>query len=295
MEKNDDIMVSILTLAYNHEPYIRQCLDGIVMQRTNFRFELLIHDDASTDETANIIREYEKKYPNIIKPIFQKENQYSKKVPIGATYLYPRAKGKYIALCEGDDYWIDPYKLQKQVDFLEANLGYSVTGHNAIILNEENKKCDLFNRTLLNNEYTIEDIIINNWFIPTASILYRKSTLQQREYNKSFANGDYYLQLRLLLGGEKLYYSNEVMSVYRKHLTGFSNTFTPEILINNLSDLFNHINDITNFKYNDSIEIKKQKLNQQLQEELRINKITKSFKYRFIVAASNFFHRLLKI
>lgn len=117
-------LVSIVTLAYNHGKYIRQCLDGFVMQKTDFPFEVIIHDDASTDDTAEIIREYELKYPEIIKPIYQKENQYSKKVPIGATYLYPKAQGKYIAECEGDDWWTDPYKLQKQVDFLESHPDY---------------------------------------------------------------------------------------------------------------------------------------------------------------------------
>ena len=87
------------------------------MQKTDFPFEILIHDDASTDGTADIIREYEAKYPDIIKPIYQTENQYSKGIKVSQVYQFPRAKGKYIALCEGDDYWTDPYKLQKQVDF----------------------------------------------------------------------------------------------------------------------------------------------------------------------------------
>lgn len=116
MTKN--ILVSISCITYNHEPYIRECLDGFIMQKTDFAFEVLIHDDASTDKTADIIREYEAKFPNLIKPIYQTENQFSKKVgSINAKFNYPRAKGKYIALCEGDDYWTDPLKLQKQVDF----------------------------------------------------------------------------------------------------------------------------------------------------------------------------------
>ena len=114
-------LVSICCITYNHAPYIRQCLDGFVMQKTNFTFEVLVHDDASTDDTADIIREYEARYPGIIKPIYQTENQYSQGVNVNRTYNYPRAHGKYIALCEGDDYWTDPLKLQKQVDFLEAN------------------------------------------------------------------------------------------------------------------------------------------------------------------------------
>lgn len=91
-----------------------------MQQKTNFPIEVLIHDDASTDGTQDIIREYEKKYPNIVKPIYQKENQYSKGVKVSLVYNYSRARGKYIALCEGDDYWTDPYKLQKQVDFWKA-------------------------------------------------------------------------------------------------------------------------------------------------------------------------------
>src|SRR5690606_7564710 len=120
-------LVSISCITYNHAPYIRQCLDGLVMQQCNFTFEVLIHDDASTDDTQEIIKEYQKKYPEIIKPIFQDENQYSIGIRgIMPRFNYPRAQGKYIALCEGDDYWTDPLKLQKQVDFLEANPEYSL-------------------------------------------------------------------------------------------------------------------------------------------------------------------------
>lgn len=121
MEENQ-ILVSISCITYNHAPFIRQCLDSFLMQKTNFAFEVLIHDDCSTDGTTDIIREYEKKYPDIIKPIYEEENQYQQGKPAGsAVWNFPRAKGKYIAMCEGDDYWIDQYKLQKQVDILESN------------------------------------------------------------------------------------------------------------------------------------------------------------------------------
>ena len=115
------IKVSVLCAAYNHERYIRKCLDGFVMQKTNFKYEVLINDDASTDNTAQIIREYEEKYPDIIKPIYQTENQYSKGVRITTEILGPKAKGKYIAFCEGDDFWTDENKLQAQVEALEAH------------------------------------------------------------------------------------------------------------------------------------------------------------------------------
>ncbi|QFQ13793.1 glycosyltransferase [Pseudoprevotella muciniphila] len=121
---DNEILVSIHCLTYNHAPYIRECLDGFVMQKTNFRYEIVIHDDASTDGTADIIREYEKKYPDLFNAIYETENQYSKYN--GDFYqiqniLQKAIKGKYVAYCEGDDYWIDPYKLQKQVDILESD------------------------------------------------------------------------------------------------------------------------------------------------------------------------------
>lgn len=115
-------VVSISCVTYNHENYIRQCLDGFLMQVCSFDFEILIHDDASTDGTRIIIEEYQKKYPEIIKPIFQEENQYSKGIrSFNARFNFPRAKGKYIALCDGDDYWSDSLKLQKQFECLENN------------------------------------------------------------------------------------------------------------------------------------------------------------------------------
>ena len=122
-------LVTIQCITYNHEPYIRQCLEGFVMQKTNFKFEAIVHDDASTDKTADIVREYAEKYPDIIKPIYETENQYSKSDGSLGRIMNAHTKGKYIALCEGDDYWTDPLKLQKQVDFLEANPEYVLTCH----------------------------------------------------------------------------------------------------------------------------------------------------------------------
>jgi glycosyltransferase involved in cell wall biosynthesis len=118
-------LVSICCSTYNHEKFISETLDGFLIQKCNFPVEILIHEDCSTDNTAGIIKEYQKKYPNLLNPVFQKENQYSKGIKPFTQLLYPRAKGKFIALCEGDDYWTDPFKLQKQVDFLEANPDYT--------------------------------------------------------------------------------------------------------------------------------------------------------------------------
>lgn len=122
-------MVTVACLAYNQEKFIRQALDGFVMQKTSFPFEVIVHDDASTDGTAEIIREFALNYPRIFKPIYQTENQFSKKQCYPVEFVYAKARGKYIADCDGDDYWTDPEKLQKQVDFMEANPEYSICYH----------------------------------------------------------------------------------------------------------------------------------------------------------------------
>ena len=128
MKKNqlEEPLVSVQCLVYNHEPYLRKCLDGLVMQKTHFPFEIIVHDDVSTDHSVDIIKEYESKYPDIVKPIYEKENQYSKGDGRIIQIMNVACKGKYIALCEGDDYWTDPLKLQKQVDFLESHPEYSM-------------------------------------------------------------------------------------------------------------------------------------------------------------------------
>ena len=112
--------VSICCMTYNHENYIRQCLDGFVMQQTTFPIEILVHDDASTDSTSVMVKEYEEKYPHLFRCVYQIENQFAKQNAF-VNIILPMSRGKYIALCDGDDYWTDPHKLQKQVDLLEAH------------------------------------------------------------------------------------------------------------------------------------------------------------------------------
>lgn len=215
------MMVSILTLAYNHEPYIRQCLDGIVMQQTNFKFELLVHDDASTDGTAEIIREYESKYPEIIKPIYQTENQYSKHVPIGTTYLYPRAQGKYIALCEGDDYWTDPLKLQKQVDFLESNQDYVLCTHcYKLYLEKEQGYGEIRPFITESRTFDFEEYIsYTNWLTQPLTAVFKNEVSVLDEYAKCKNAKDRTLFFLLLEKG-KGYIMKETMGVYRIHEGG---------------------------------------------------------------------------
>lgn len=199
MNRPENVIVSIICNTYNHEPYIRQCLEGFVMQQTTFLFEILIHDDASTDKTANIIREYEAKYPDIIKPIYQKENQYSKKIGIMKTFQIPRVKGKYIALCEGDDYWIDPLKLQKQVDFLEMNPSYSLCHTNFNILDIRNNTFTEYKNSHYTNKIDkISDIILGNKYrIQTNTVLFKSE-----DYNKVVNSDDFLYKSGFFLMGD---------------------------------------------------------------------------------------------
>ena len=213
-------VVSICCLTYNHILYIRQCLDGFMMQKVNFPIEILIYDDASTDGTQGIIREYETKYPNIVKPIYQKENQYSKGVRVGFVYNYSRAKGKYIALCEGDDYWTDPYKLQKQVDFLESNPDYVMCSHrfNQYIqekglLEEEQDK------DFKGADYDLKNLIGGKWLTQTLTVMYRRSALDLKRYAAYGMSMDMILFYELLRNG-KGYCFPDIMAVYRVHKGG---------------------------------------------------------------------------
>ncbi len=173
-----DVMVSVVCLAYNHEKYIRKCLDGFVMQKTNFPFEVLINDDASTDGTARIIREYEAKYPDIIKPTYQTENQFSQGVKIVPTFLMPKAKGKYIAFCEGDDYWIDEHKLQKQFDVMEQNPEFNLCLHRVKCVREHDEDAHRFYpRFELESGTVREDLLIGSYNFQTSSYFCKKDKL----------------------------------------------------------------------------------------------------------------------
>lgn len=220
-----DPLVSICCLVYNHEPYIRECLDGFMMQKTDFPFEVLIHDDASTDKSAEIIREYEEKYPEIIKPIYQTENQYSKGIGVTRVFQFPRAKGKYIALCEGDDYWTDPLKLQKQVDFLEANNEYSLCVGGFKKINVYNKECDEIiiipygvNKSNEGYDFTLEEIK-KGWLTKTLTAVFRNDITLNDKLGKYKYGRDINLFYHILKTGKGFYFT-EVMGVYRIHEGG---------------------------------------------------------------------------
>ncbi len=212
-------LVAIHCLVYNHEPYLRDCLEGFVMQQTNFPFVAIVHDDASTDGSVAIIREYEEKYPHIFKPIYETENQYSKRdgsldrimdEAINAT------GAKYVAMCEGDDYWTDPLKLQKQVDFMEANPEFSMCFHGAEIKNETDTKIITTCQNIEDKEYFTNDIF-PGWVVPTASVVFRRLMVDifpQLKNSYWIKYGDIVLFLKCTHTG-RVWGMKDKMSVYR--------------------------------------------------------------------------------
>ena len=210
-------LVSICCLTYNHEAFIRDALEGFLRQRTDFDFEILIYDDASTDGTARIIREYAMGDPERIRPILQEENQYSKGVtnPSGA-FNFPRARGKYIAMCEGDDYWTDPDKLQRQVDYLESHPGCSLCIHSARILTVDGSRSDRRMRPYRGNRrIRPEEIIDKACGYATASMVFPSRLVKELpSYYTDCPVGDIPLQLMAAAEGYG-YYMDRDMSVYR--------------------------------------------------------------------------------
>ena len=231
--QSQEIVVSISCITYNHAPYIRQCLDGFMMQKTNFAFEVLIHDDASTDGTAEIIKEYEAKYPDVIKPIYEEENQWIKGRRGSAVFNFPRARGKYIAMCEGDDYWIDPLKLQKQVDFLEENKNVTMCFANAIQHFENGIQEDSLLANIENRFYSGVEIF-KEWQVATATVMFRyeicnSSLYESVQNNPNFIFGDIVLFLTCANYGS-VYGMEDVVATYRRHDKGMvlSMTRCPE-------------------------------------------------------------------
>ena len=210
--------VTVYCMAYNHEKYIRSALEGFVRQKTNFDYEVIVHDDASTDNTASIIREFAEQYPQIIKPIIQTENQYSKGTRVFDTFIVPRATGEYIASCEGDDYWIDENKLQKQVDFLDTHPEYSACVHNSYKLDMRTQE-----KTVMFGDADYDIQVFNvlegvATCYQTASLMYRMKYAINRPkfyYNTSKNGfGDYPQAIFLALNGP-IRYLGQTMSVYR--------------------------------------------------------------------------------
>lgn len=224
--------VTVWCLTYNQKAFIKDALEGFVMQKTSFPFEVIVHDDASTDGTTDIVKEYAIKYPEIIKPMIETENQWQKG---GLKHIISimnekHRRGKYIAFCEGDDYWTDSLKLQRQVDFLESHSDYSMCFHSAKKKYETNTVAWIDCENIQNKDYDATDIFIN-WTVPTASVLCRKEAMDfyaNLKHPERIQNYDIFIILSCAMVG-KLRGMHDQMSVYR--IQGEGLTYNKKALI----------------------------------------------------------------
>ncbi len=254
----DNILVSVICMAYNQEAYIRDALDGFVCQRTNFAFEVLVHDDASTDGTAGIIREYAERYPDLIRPVFQKENQYSKGIPISSTFLYPLIRGRYVAFCEGDDYWSDPLKLQRQVDAMEAHPELDSCACRALRLNGA-EAAGFIAPKLKDSVLTAGEVILGGGnYVATASLLCRKEAYMEHTPMRDVMVNDNVLQIQCSLRGGMLYL-HECMAVYRVNVPGSWSSRHPSLDEDHdkLFRMLDTLDDYTEGKYHSQINLRK--------------------------------------
>ncbi len=216
-------LVSVWMVTYNHEKYIRQAIESILSQNVEFTYEIVIGEDCSTDNTRAILKELEAKHPNIIKPIYHVEN-------VGPSrnayeFVLPACQGKYIAVLEGDDYWTDNNKLQKQIDFLEKNEDYSASGHQSTLIFENSKEPPrLFGETS-DTSYNVNDFLQHRKF-HTCSLVYRTEIIKSAlPFPSKIISADRAIYAMLASHGNIKYFA-DAMCVYRKHNFGVSTAIT---------------------------------------------------------------------
>lgn len=234
-------LLSVALITYNQEDFIAEAIEGMVNQQTNFPFEIVIGEDCSTDRTRSICEQYFEQYPNLIRLTFPENN-----LGMMGNWIHTiqSCEGKYIAICEGDDYWIDTHKLQKQVDFLEANSDFSLCATAA----KRHYYGNFYDVPIVKDVLTTEDLLEEDWGIMTATIVFRKSALTITDWFHSVKNGDYALQLLVSLKG-KLKCLPDLTSVYRQHPGGVSNSLTAYKQASWLIYLLSEFNAYTDNKY----------------------------------------------
>ena len=216
-----EIMVDIVCLTYNHEKYIAKTLEGFLSQKTNFKYRIIVHDDASTDNTASVIKEYAEKYPEMIFPIYQTVNQYSQRISISQRFIAPIINSKYVAICEGDDYWVDENKLQMQVDALENHPNCYMCTHKVQAVYEDETPFDKTypSTPYAEGEVSSEEVIGGGFIFHTSSYFFRAKEFLEYYLNKpEFSNialvGDLSYLLYFANKGN-VYYIDKTMSHYR--------------------------------------------------------------------------------
>ncbi len=259
---SDDVMVSVICTAYNHKAYIAQAIESFLMQETDFSVEILIHDDASTDGTAEVIRQYQENFPDRIRVVLQTENQHSKGVKVG-NILRQMAQGKYLATCEGDDYWTDPRKLAKQVAFMEDHPACSCCVHGAVKIDAvRGKAVGVMRADTQNRYFTTEEIILGGGdLFPTNSMVYRREWgLSLPPFYQEAPIGDYPIMVYFSLQGD-IYYMDELMAAYRINVRGswtnrqFANSEKRRRFYERMDIMYDAIDRYTDHRYQDSLQV----------------------------------------
>lgn len=216
-------VVSICCITFNHINFIADALNGFLIQKTTFPFEILIHDDASIDGTVDVIKAYESKYPRLIKPIYQSVNQFSLGKKISLDFNFPRAQGRYIAFCEGDDFWSREDKLQKQVELMEAHPDVDISFHPSYELDfllGVNGVMSWYG--VKERVFSVNEVILGDGaFMPTPSLMVKSGVLKSLPaWFRDFAPvGDFYIQIIASIRGGALYFPL-VLSSYRCNVPG---------------------------------------------------------------------------
>ena len=215
-EYSDIPIVSIKCLTYNHQKYISKALDSFLQQKTEFPFEIVVHDDASNDDTPKIISEYQNRYPTIVRPIYEKENQYSKENGVLNKIVDSQIRGQYIAICEGDDYWTDEYKLQKQFNAMEEHPNVDICAHAVRKVDAKTgKPLGIIAPENIEMVIPIENVIAGGGgFVGTNSLFYRKKAFETTFPFRKLIEIDYTLQIQGAIRGGMLYMPM-CMSAYR--------------------------------------------------------------------------------
>ena len=245
------IKVSVLIITYNQHKFIRKAIDSALEQQTTFPIEILVGDDFSNDGTREIIQEYERSHPSLVIGVLHPRNM-GKNGGINFLETLKVAKGEYYALMDGDDYWTDPLKLQKQADYLDAHPDYSTVFNNALITYEDGAPAHVLNGPDMKPFYTVDDLIGEDeiWFMATSSTMYRNSIKEYPLWFRESSSGDIpRLILKAKLG--KIGYIPDVMSVYRKNRAGasFHDNERDEVFLRNRIRMYNDINRELDYQY----------------------------------------------
>tara|TARA_R110001583_G_scaffold71749_3_gene201742 strand:- start:292 stop:1194 length:903 start_codon:yes stop_codon:yes gene_type:complete len=279
----NSIKISACIITYNHEAYIKDCLEGAISQILNCEYEIVIGEDFSTDATLEICKEYAEKYPNLIRLLPREKN-----LGMMGNWMetLKDCQGKYIALCEGDDYWTDPLKLQKQVDFLEENEDYVLCFHKVDILKPSGEIVEDFITNVPKNYESISTLARFGNYIHTPSVVYRNILNSVPFELKEAPFGDFFLYMMLAQHGN-LYYIKEVMGVYRYNVGVISNMSEINIANNNVK-LYSCM-----FSYFDNEELKKIILERQIEVVTRHYNLIHS-KYSNYFVSNHLVFRLFK-